>query len=299
MYRRSSALLVLLVALLTAESACAQVRVGSQGRGARALAVAPRGWIGISFRASDGGLTPLVEAVDPDAPADEAGIRPGDRIVSWNGRTDVIAAINSTNLQPGEAVQVRIRREGESDRDLSIVAGPRPWRDGARPGRGPMGAMPMIARADSLRIRADSLQSRLRLMLRDSLGTRMGSHAELRAMLKSVRRAPMNVRVFGLGGGVGSALAFARSGIAGAEFADVTAGLGAYFGTNKGALVLRVAPNTPAARAGLAEGDVVVRAAGQDVESVIDLRSAIADTRDDIALEILRRNERFSVTIAR
>jgi serine protease Do len=63
--------------------------------------------------------------------------------------------------------------------------------------------------------------------------------------------------------------------VAGAEFAEVNPDLGRYFGVSSGLLVTRVASGTPAARAGLEPGDVVVRAGGEALVDVEDLRSAV------------------------
>jgi S1-C subfamily serine protease len=51
--------------------------------------------------------------------------------------------------------------------------------------------------------------------------------------------------------------------LAGAEFRPLTPALAEYFPVDEGLLVLRVLPETPAARLGLRDGDVVV-AVGED-----------------------------------
>ncbi|MCU0976730.1 MAG: PDZ domain-containing protein [Steroidobacteraceae bacterium] len=57
---------------------------------------------------------------------------------------------------------------------------------------------------------------------------------------------------------------FLLRGFADAEFATVTPGLGRYFGTDKGVLVLRVPPD---AGVGLEEGDVILEIGGREPES--------------------------------
>jgi S1-C subfamily serine protease len=78
-------------------------------------------------------------------------------------------------------------------------------------------------------------------------------------------------------------------------------GLSAYFGTDEGALVLRVAPGTPAARAGLQPGDVVLEANDREVDSVDDLRNAVARAQGmrprAVQLEILRQGRRQDIDL--
>src|SRR5690606_35334978 len=65
--------------------------------------------------------------------------------------------------------------------------------------------------------------------------------------------------------------------IAGVEFTELNPQLAEYFqGATSGLLVLRVAPGSPGARAGLRPGDVVFAANDDPIYRIRDLRSAIA-----------------------
>lgn len=92
-----------------------------------------------------------------------------------------------------------------------------------------------------------------------------------------------------------------RRAIAGAELAEMNEGLGRYFRTDEGVLVLRVADGTPAGRAGLEAGDVIVRANGEAVESVRDLRRALFSGEGEGPgnLEVLRQGSRRTLEIER
>ncbi len=72
---------------------------------------------------------------------------------------------------------------------------------------------------------------------------------------------------------------------------DLTDALGRYFGVATGALVTDVPPTTPAWRTGFHPGDVIAGVAGQPVESVRDLRIALAAATLPIRITVVRRNE--------
>lgn len=280
------------------------------------------GWLGISFDPErQAAAEYVVEEVALNSPADAADIEPGDRIVQWNGSTAVADALRGRRLAVGDTVQLRIAREGERDRDLTLVAEPRELFVERRAGRdrdvivirpGEI-LRRMRINPEEIEESMDSVHSRLRVLLRDSLGP---------GLERLERRLP-NARIEILPGdsafmfrdGLGMAVAGGRSAVAGAALADLTAELGSYFGTDRGALVLRVAPDTPAAEAGLIEGDVIVEAAGTEISSVADLRRAVGprtsprrprifvdggEVRDErVELEIIRRGNRYSITLGR
>jgi S1-C subfamily serine protease len=75
-------------------------------------------------------------------------------------------------------------------------------------------------------------------------------------------------------------------------------GLGRYFRTSEGLLVLQVAPESPAARGGLEAGDVVVRAGGRDVKDVGDLREAFSDAdARTVRLTVVREGRRRELDV--
>lgn len=80
----------------------------------------------------------------------------------------------------------------------------------------------------------------------------------------------------------------ARRAFLGVEATPISPELRRHFGSpeNRGVLVSRVIEGGPAARAGLAVGDVVTRCAGAEVEQPRDLRSAVRDRKGGESVEV-------------
>ena len=104
-----------------------------------------RGYIGIGLRNIDADLQhslnlpmergALVQDVSAGSPAERAGVRPYDVVVSFDGAPvtsdeDAIARISSTH--PGTAAAMRVLRDGRSI-DLTVKLAERPRRDSAPP----------------------------------------------------------------------------------------------------------------------------------------------------------------------
>lgn len=304
-----------------------------------------RGWLGVTYVGGDGGSEAGVEVerVHPGSPAAEAGLREGDVITRWNGEPDVRRAMGEVRLQPGDTVRLRLRR-GAANRELLVVAGPRPPGVGAiaaaPPSRGvrPPGmdrsawrelrervwdperaraseeqlraareqvqeALEQSRRAtelqrealrhyldgvrwDSLATVADSLHRGLRITLADSLQPQI-EHIRAQARAAAPLAAAAALRWADAG----------ARGVAGAELEEMNDGLARYFGTDRGLLVLRVSRGTPADRAGLEAGDVVVQANGESVRSIEALRQQVASSRS-LEMEVVRQGERREVRLS-
>lgn len=82
----------------------------------------------------------------------------------------------------------------------------------------------------------------------------------------------------------------------GVALVDLTADLREHYGASKtaGALVGSVEENSPAAKAGIRVGDLVVGVDGKDVDSSADLRSALRDKKegDTVRIDVLRNRNR-------
>jgi membrane-associated protease RseP (regulator of RpoE activity) len=90
-------------------------------------------------------------------------------------------------------------------------------------------------------------------------------------------------------------------GVAGAELASVEPELAAYFSNvSDGLLVLRISAGTPAARAGLMPGDVIIRGDGRPLTSVHELRALLATgDREPVELRIVRKGRTRTINLPR
>jgi S1-C subfamily serine protease len=140
---------------VAAPLAAQEVRTGPPVRAAGAS-----GWLGVrlvTHRAAPGTAHPLarrgspvetpfqVQGVIPGGPADQAGIRDGDRLTRIGGETATPRLLARTldRLQPGDTVRVTVERDG-TEQEVTVIAGERPTYLADREG--------MQARMDSVRI---------------------------------------------------------------------------------------------------------------------------------------------------
>ncbi len=90
-------------------------------------------WLGVRFRTDVPGRA-VVEAVEPDSPAETAGIRPGDRIARLDGKRPANVIELETMLlerEAGREVRLAVERGGETiEKTVRLAAAPQP--DGER-----------------------------------------------------------------------------------------------------------------------------------------------------------------------
>jgi len=91
----------------------------------------PGGWLGVSLRANIGGngsadSVLLIEGVMDGSPAQEAGVRSGDRIVRINGEPVTLGAMDMMRTEPGDRVRLTLSREGGEVWDVDLRSISRP-----------------------------------------------------------------------------------------------------------------------------------------------------------------------------
>ena len=298
----------LLFVALTATTGDAQIiRRGSS----------PTGYLGIRFdeivTRGDGGNSDriVVREVSKDSPAEKAGIKVEDEIMRINGLSTANGKFGALarTLAEGDTVTLRIKR-GAKVHDYTIVAAKRP--DNLAYFNREIIIAPDSVRTlmrryldtarvhlDSLRLpniyigRGDSGVWHFRGLGPDSVFMRGDS-----SMMRIFRARPgegLLPEVFEWDQDLGPTRIFrsmelgARA-IGGAELTEMDPGLADYFGAT-GLLALKVLPETPAERAGLQPGDVVVKAKDRAVRTVAELRSIIAANPDGVKLEVRRKGQ--------
>jgi hypothetical protein len=273
-------------------------------RAARAARVASRyaqmlpGYLGVTFSAStrdvqqEGGKTlmrfddyPTIESVDPDSPAERAGLESGDKLLALNGK-DVTVGCEPfpTLLKPGSQLLLRVKR-GQYTKQLSALIAKRPTSTWTQVWSGPEGfssiqitpAVPASPSQPTVVI-----SPRPRTPDSDSMDMEITV-----APLTSMPQMPGVVLL-----SRGSLLV-----VAGAEVRPV-GNLADYFGVHRGVLVLRVESGTVAARSGLQDGDVIVRAGGQDVTTPSSLsRAMYRASNSQLQLDVVRLKKKKTILL--
>ena len=291
--------------------------------------VNPAGYLGIRYEEEvvrNGTNTSeriVVREVSKDSPAEEAGIKAGDELIRVNGLTTGNGKFNAIarTLEEGDTVRLRVKRDGR-EQEFAVVAAKRPASLGA------FGeAREIIISGDSIRglmrkyldtarVHLDSLRlpsGRIRVIPGDSMfDVRITPYGNLMhdsliwknrdsTFIRFFKSAPGEglsriERHFEFDGEAGPGAIFhsfelgARA-IGGAEFSEMTPEMAQYFNNQRGLLTLRVVPETPADRAGLQSGDVILKAKDRPVQKVSDLRAIIAGNPDGVTLQISRKGK--------
>lgn len=200
-----------------------------------------------------------VEKVIEGSPAQTAGLQEGDVIVEFNGE-----AVTSTRklsrlineIAPDHKAKLRILRRGD-DREITVTLAKR-----LSP-KFTEGGFSAVAPGPSGRLSTPPL-----------------------AELPLFRRYPGDDRdVLIFRGESGRRI--------GVSVTALTKQLSDHFGVSGGVLITNVRENSPAAKAGLKAGDVIVDVEGKEVKSDLDLVRAIAEKKDgSIQMTIVRDKNR-------
>jgi len=233
-------------------------------------------------------LYPEITSVDPSSPAQRAGLAPGDTLVAYNGRDVRREEISMTRLiVPKATVKVRVRRDGKV-KELPVVVAEVPERVKKRReeellasrstwyGEAPMPPMPPMTRMPSPAIAPEPPQRVVTIA------------PAPRAVPSTPMIAPLPP-------------VFTISGVAGAQFAGVSAAMQRSLGLPAGVLVTQVPVGSPADESGLEEGDVILRVGQQAVTTVRELRELVRRAADDgersVMLELRRGKARRTLSL--
>jgi S1-C subfamily serine protease len=256
-------------------------------------AVMPRGWIGISpmgpgiSRVDTTGLIvryltyPSIESVDPDSPAEHAGVARGDVLVAFNGEDVTTTELAMTRLlQPDHKLTVRVRRGGV-DHDYAMMVVPAPESFLRRQSDFMTVAPPPAAAGHGIMFARDSAAP---ARMSQGGGAFVGG-----GTVKPVARGTSPAMFGSFDPDVAP--------VAGARMSTNDEDLGHALGVTSGVLVLSPASGSIAAQAGLRGGDIIVKAGGKVVEAVRDLRRQMETAGADRMLELQIIRDRKSRTV--
>lgn len=215
---------------------------------------------------------PFIISVDPNSPAERAGLERGDTVLAYDGR-DVRRELPMHEvLEPGRAVRMTVRRDGRQ-RIVRLTVAPTPAIVRGRREEFFVPAPPREVLSPARRARAAAAAPRPAAVALPGSPT------------PSIAPAPPAFRVE------------TGRGIAGAELARITPGLAAALGVRRGLLVTSVAPRSPAASAGLRDGDIILTANGRGVEDVAALSRAMSvdGSARAVSLEVQREGRKRTV----
>jgi serine protease Do len=198
------------------------------------------------------------------SPADKAGLQAGDVIVRFNGE-EITSGRKLTRLvgevSPDHTVRLTVFRSG-AERDVSVTIGKRPtprFEDGGF-------SITLPERLGQIRIprRPDTPDAPI-------APEGPGDHMIFRAT---------SARQIGVG------------------ITPLTKQLAEHFGVTHGVMINNVREDSPAAKAGLRAGDIIVAVEGIDVNGDIDVIRAIAGKKEgDVTMTIVRDRSRQTVQV--
>jgi serine protease Do len=261
----------------------------------------PKGWMGFNVQGPvayafdrDGDYVtyfayPSILSVDPESPADRAGIVPGDVLLAFNG-TDVVG--HRFNLRrlvvPDTKVAVTIRRDGETkDYSLDIVKAPQ----GVFDRRLELLRVPSMARAEVGVIRVDPDRDD-----GDVRGRALGPNT---VVGRGAGERPVRPRVVVGPMAAGRYMVIAPHAIFGADVSTVSAELARVLKLDKGVLVNDVPEASPAFKAGLRAGDVIIAASGQAIGSLGQLQDVVVSHFGErsVVLQVMRNHKPAKITV--
>jgi len=233
---------------------------------------------------------PTIESVDPDSPAERAGLESGDKLLALNGK-DVTAGCEpfSALLKPGSRVLLSVKR-GAYTKQLSALVAKRPATSWGQVWTSPHGGattivIPSMPTVPYVRVAPAPPAAPTPDAAADSADVSI-SITPFPSMSPTPEMPAMVTRV-------GASLLV----VAGAEVRPV-GNLADYFGVRQGVLVLRVESGTVAARSGLQDGDVIVRADGNPVSTPAALSRAMYHASDtQLKLDIVRLKKKKTVLL--
>lgn len=234
-----------------------------------------------------------VRSVVKGSPAERAGVRERDVIVRFDG--EAVTSVRKLNRlidesSPEHTARLTVLRGG-SEQQVSATIGKR---EGFAPALGGTTfydteaarrlSEQLLGDSEQTRRKAEELQRKA-----EELSRRGGG--DMRKQLEELQRSnPGGVGGYFFGVGAGRRIGITSSAL-GPQLAD-------YFGVRKGVLVNSVEANSPAAKAGLKAGDVIVEAEGEQVGESGDLTRALNRKEEgEVTLSVMRDRKQRTIRV--
>lgn len=214
-----------------------------------------------------------VESVVDGSPAQAAGLQKGDVILRVNGEeitsTRKLSRMIS-EISPDHQARLTVLRNG-SEREITVTVGKHP---GLKFGEGSFEMLAPFGKFEMPQIDIPQID--------------MPDLSKL-PRIDKWPGTPEGPRGFMLSG--------SRRQI-GVSVTPLTKQLADHYGVEGGALINNVRENSPAAKAGLKAGDIIVEAEGKAIRSDVDLARTVTEKRDgSITLNIVRDRNRQTISV--
>jgi len=256
-------------------------------RSAHAQREPSRGWVGVAYTTGVGTTDrngamiftdyPVIESIEPNSPAERAGLVAGDTILAMNSQDLRKSPLPmAAMIQPGRKIVFRFRRNAV--REVTLTVAPRPSGTSETVALTIIGPTPSPSQAPG--------GSRSPGLLRTPRG-----NVEVAARAPIPPTAALPPMAFGFGP---RTLA-----LAGAELTGLNSDLAALAGIDTpGIFVVNVALGTPAKESGLRSGDVIIKAGSSVVGDPGELIRVLRESNGSfLRLEIIRKKRPQTITL--
>lgn len=224
---------------------------------------------------------PEVLSVEPESPASRAGLRIGDVVLAFDGKDVTRQPIVMNDLLvPGRKLKVKLRRDGRTlEVPVEVRQRPETYRVFVRPGDAPTTWMWPTPDAPAVAV------APMPPAAPPSPNVRVRAPRPPRVYTIAPPDGP-NVSIERRSNGDGTT--YERVVLLGAELTQLDDDQREVLGAERGVLVFKVQPSTPAADAGLRFGDVIVRVGSRTVEAPTEVYAAIREAGEggDHAVEV-------------
>ena len=240
-------------------------------------------FLGVFTEDNDRGVT--VTRVVKDSPADKAGIKKNDIISKFDNED--ITSVNKLNrlineAAPGQVVSLVVTRDG-GKQNISLK----------------MGKRTDYPQVFTTRIDSDELRQRMEEMRERSNEMRERSQDRADEARQRMDELRAQGRLFSNDGQVFT-WGLSSSRRIGVTTTELSEQLADFFGVKDkhGVLVQTVSENSPAAKAGIKAGDVIIDVDGEKIEQVNDISRAIGRKEEgDVKVTLVRNKSQMTVNV--